>query len=63
MAQKPGQGYDVPFLISFLAFLIVARQNKWHFWNIETKLDKIDMFWKIFLVSKFDLFYLNMTWP
>ena len=28
----------------FLAFLVVVLHNKWHFWNPETKLDKIGMF-------------------
>ena len=31
-------------LMQFLAFLIDARKNEWHFWNPETKLDKIGMF-------------------
>ena len=26
-----------------LAFLIVVRKHKWHFWNLETKLDKVGM--------------------
>ena len=45
MAQKPGKGGDFTFLNRiFLAFLIVALQNKGHFLNPETQLDKIGMF-------------------
>ena len=36
--------YDVFFLMQFLVFLVVVRKNKEHFWNPETKLDKISMF-------------------
>ena len=46
MAQKPGKGNYVIYLNSFLEFLSIARQNKWHFWNPETKLDEISMFRK-----------------
>ena len=58
MAQNPGKGDDVTFLISILVFLIVARQNKHRFWNPETELDKIGMFWKEFFEFR------NLTfWP
>ena len=30
----------------YTAFIIVARLHQWHFWNPETMLDKIDMFWE-----------------
>ena len=30
----------------FWAFLIFVCQNKWHFWNSETRLDRKGMFWK-----------------
>ena len=46
--------------MQFLSFLIV-RRKKWHYWNPETKLDKIDMFLdKKFSFWKFDLL---LTFP
>ena len=57
MDPKPGKGDDVTFLNSvFFAFLIVARQKECHFWNPETKLDKIGMFVKEFLGFEIWLF-------
>ena len=46
----------------FLAFLIVACPNKWHFWNPQTKLDNIGIFWKDFLRSEIWPFF-TWTWP
>ena len=46
MAKNPSNGNDVTFLNSIFEFLIVLLQNKWPFWNRETKLDKIGMFLK-----------------
>ena len=48
--------------MQFLAFLIAVRKNKWHFWNPETKLDKIDLF----LEENFDfenLTFFDLIWP
>ena len=39
MVEK-GEGNDVTFE-AFFALLTVVRQNKWHFWKVETKLGKI----------------------
>ena len=42
----------------FLAFLIVAPQNKWHFWNPKTKTGQDRYVLKRnFWISKFDLFW------
>ena len=45
------------FETQFLAFLIVVHQNKWHFWNSETKLDKIGILWKKIFISKICAFW------
>ena len=45
------------FEMPFLAFLIAVRKNKSHFWNPETKLNKIGIFLEeIFDFENFDLF-------
>ena len=41
--------------MAFLAFLTVVRKNEYHFWNPETKLEKIGML----LEENFD--FENMT--
>ena len=46
LAQKPIDSNDVIFETGFLEFLKVVRQNKCHFRNPETKLNKIGMFLK-----------------
>ena len=46
MAEKLGKCDNVTSLIRFSAFLIVEPQNKWSLWNPDTKLRKIDMFFK-----------------
>ena len=46
----------------FLEFLVVVWQNKWHFWNRETQLDKIGIFWKKILILKIWP-HLTWTWP
>ena len=50
------------FWISFYVFLIVALQNKQQFWNPETELEKIGMFWKEFF-ELLNLTLLTWTWP
>ena len=56
MVTKPGKGVYVTFFkIHFLAFQIVVRKNKCHFWNPKTELDKMGMF----LDNNFD--YENLT--
>ena len=48
----------------FWAFLIVVHQNKGHFWNPETKLDKIGMLHnENFVFGYLTLFDLTLTWP
>ena len=43
--KKTDKDNDVIFHeAEFSAFLIVAYKNEWHFWNPETKLDKIGLF-------------------
>ena len=65
MAQKPCiREMNVTFLKLFFKFLTVLWQNKWHFWNPETKQGKIGMF----LTANSDFqnltfFDLNMIWP
>ena len=49
MVIKPGEGDEVTFLI---AFLIVIRENKSHFGNAWTKLNRIGM---IFLKRNLNL--------
>ena len=45
MVKTPGKCDDVIFLkMQFFAFLTDIRKNKFNFWNLETKLDKIRMF-------------------
>ena len=43
MAQSQVKVMASLFETHFLDFLSVIRQNKWHFWNPETKQDKIGM--------------------
>ena len=58
MAQKTNKGNDVTFETQFLEFLSDIRQTKWHFWNPETKVDKIGRYVskRKFWLPKFELF-------
>ena len=61
-SQKPGEGNGVTFLDAFLAFLIVAHENEWHFWNPGINLDKIGMF--LYENIKFgNLTWFDLVWP
>ena len=46
MADKPGKADDVTFWTSFVGTLTAVRQNKRHFWNPDTKLDNIYIYFK-----------------
>ena len=52
MAKKTDTGNDVTFWNASFVISDVVRQNKWHFWDPETKLDKIDMFFMVNLSFK-----------
>ena len=50
------------FDTQFLAFIIVVRKNKWHFWNSETRLDKTDMhFYREILKTPFLKIQFDLT--
>ena len=51
--RKPGKHDDITFLKRF--FGVFNCRSLKHFFYSETKLDKIDMFFKDFVVSKFDI--------
>ena len=63
--QKPGKCDGIT--LQFFAFLIVVRKNKSHFWNAETKIDKMGMFCKDILNLEIwpnlTLFDLKLTFP